>query len=70
MRLATIDGARRSLTLPRLQATGDRILESSTAETNTINSASSSGGNTVITLSDGSTTHLVGVSGINNSFFS
>ena len=51
------------------QAAGDRILESGAAATTTMQTAQSSGGNTVITLSDGSTVTLVGVASIGPTFF-
>jgi hypothetical protein len=52
------------------QSLGDRIIETGTAETNSIASASSSGGNTTITLADGSNVTLIGVSSISSNFFS
>ncbi len=51
------------------EATGDRILETGTAATNSLASAQSSGGNTTITLSDGSNLTLIGVNTVNASFF-
>jgi hypothetical protein len=51
------------------QAQGDRILETGTAETNTLASSHQSGNSTVFTLSDGSTVTLAGITSINSSFF-
>ena len=53
------------------QPTGDRIsLNSATENASTVvGTASTSGGNTTVTLSDGSHITLLGVSSINTSFF-
>ena len=53
------------------QASGDRIsLNGSTDNASTVvGTASTSGGNTTVTLSDGSHITLLGVSSINTSFF-
>ena len=53
------------------QAGGDRVSLNSSTDTiaNVVGTASTSGGNTTVTLHDGSTITFIGVSSLNNTFF-
>jgi hypothetical protein len=53
------------------QAGGDRVSLNSATDTiaNVVGTASTSGGNTTVTLHDGSTITFIGISGVNNTFF-
>jgi Ca2+-binding RTX toxin-like protein len=53
------------------QAGGDRVSLNSATDTiaNVVGTASTSGGNTTVTLHDGSTITFIGISSINNTFF-
>jgi hypothetical protein len=53
------------------QAGGDRVSLNSATDTiaNVLGTASTSGGNTTVTLHDGSTITFIGISSVNNTFF-